>query len=658
MYKATKLLPHCVRISRPNNNPSWRFGVLRVTNPYNRSLSTLAEVISLAKPPTFDFTFDNLVDLQHQSSARYPNNRIFGTRKGDKYEWMTYKEFDQNVNNTRKLLHKAGLGYDDKVAIISSNRWEWAAFSYGIQGLGGQIVPMYEAQTQEDWQFIVEDSNAKLLVAATTRIYDIVKDYAGKVGQVKHVVCLDAPESESYSYQYLLKEVSSLPEVPRSSKVNADHLSTLIYTSGTTGKPKGVELTHGNIAANVIGGRLIANRPPQRETSLAFLPWAHVYGLTSELHSLVSSGSALALVPHRDQILECLMMVKPNVIMSVPVVYNKIYDGIMKAMAKQPPNVQYLFKLAMSTARSRNAKLEYGKWVNPFLELKHRILDRIVLKKLRDRIGGNIEMMASGGAATPLPVLQFFEDIGTPILEGYGLTETAPMISAGAPGWEKRRLGCVGVALPGIDIKIVDPDTLQDVPHDTDGEITCCGPNVMRGYHNRPEDTKEVFFYRGDKRYFRTGDLGRLVEGKFLKITGRIKEQFKLENGKYVVPAPLEDIYQRGPYIQQAYLYGADRPHTILLIVPNYAEIANWAKDTKQEDVLKMVPTALDIPNLKDNNMKLFKNEEFVHLIDAEVHTFATQSFNTTIYCNTHRVNRAPLTILLDNPPRSGIKAL
>eukprot|EP01040_Poterioochromonas_malhamensis_P003295 gene3295-3513_t len=317
-----------------------------------------------------------------------------------------------------------------------------------------------------------------------------------------------------------------------------------------------------------------------RKVSLAFLPWAHVFGQVNELHTFISTGSSLAIVPHRDQLLECIQIVKPTALFSVPIMLNKIYDGIMKGVKQQSFIKRSIFKLALRVARKRNHKKEYGQPVSSLLEWQFQLFDRIVFSKVRERLGGRVQRVGAGGAAAGMEVLHFFEDIGLSVIEGYGLTETSPVVTAGSVDWEYRRLGCVGVPIHGIDVKIVDPTTLQPVPNDTDGEITVSGPIVMKGYHNNPQATEEVFFTYNNQRYFRTGDLGRLVEGKFLKITGRIKEQFKLENGKFVVPAPLEDIFSRGPFIAQSFLYGVNRPYTILFVVPNYQEWSQWANSS------------------------------------------------------------------------------
>lgn len=221
--------------------------------------------------------------------------------------------------------------------------------------------------------------------------------------------------------------------------------------------------------------------------------------------------------------------------------------------------------------------LEQGKQPPLMVNLQQRLFDKVVFSKIRERLGGQVEYMVGGGAATSVEVLHFFEDIGVPICEGYGLTETSPTISSSTPGWEKRRLGCVGVPMPGLDVSIVDPVTLEPVPHGAVGEVCASGESVMVGYHNNQKATSDVFFEKNGKKWFRTGDLGQFVDGKFLKLTGRIKEQYKLNNGKYVVPAPLEDMLCRSRFIAQSFVFGDNRPFNIALVVPDLVELKAWA---------------------------------------------------------------------------------
>ena len=305
------------------------------------------------------------------------------------------------------------------------------------------------------------------------------------------------------------------------------------------------------------------------KTSLAFLPWAHVYGQTCELFLLFSTGSAMAIVPHRDLIVDCIGIVKPEILISVPTLFNKIYDGVMKKVSQGSAVSKFLFNRALKISRKKNHLEEFQKPVPFFLQFQFRFYDSLVFKKLRERLGGRLISMTAGGASTNPIIEAFFQDIGIPILGGYGLTETSPVVSGSSLTWESRRIGTCGVPLQDVSLLFINPETLEEVDsfhsnenknkdpssfkkgEGEEGELCVNGPCVMNGYHRNPQATAEVFLMRNGKKYFRTGDLARLVDGRFLKITGRIKEQFKLENGKYVVPIPAEDAICRSVFISQ-----------------------------------------------------------------------------------------------------------
>lgn len=523
------------------------------------------------------YPFKTLVDMQLATSKEYADKPLFGTKKGSQFEWMQYSDFGKNVQLFRNVLIHHNINKGDRVAVISNNRVEWAIAFYATVSLGASFVPMYEAQLEKDWEYIIQDSGSKVVLVANEKIYEKTLKYLGKLGNLQSMLCFDVNESTTYSYKHWMDLVAKEP--PRAvSDVSPQDLAVIIYTSGTTGKPKGVKLSHHNLVSNIKGIIAIGSYKDGKEvikgqTSLAFLPWAHIYGQTCDLHSFMAVGSAMA-IAQREELLDSIGIVKPTIINSVPVLYNKIYDGVMKKMNEGSPIVKSLFNRAMTVSRKRNDLIEYGKPVGLFLELQHTILDKIVLSKIRDRLGGHLVGMTCGGAALSDTVLKFFTDIGIQTLCGYGLSETSPVVTFCGPEWKDRRLGSVGVAIPGMEVMILDPATQEEAPLGTDGEICCTGESVMMGYHNNPKADEEVFLYKNGKKYFRTGDQGKLVEGRFLMITGRIKEQFKLNNGKYVVPITTEDSLTRSQYIAQAVLYGDNKKYTVCLLVPEMAEVS------------------------------------------------------------------------------------
>lgn len=320
----------------------------------------------------------------------------------------------------------------------------------------------------------------------------------------------------------------------------------------------------------------------------------------------------MAICPSREELLECFQIVKPTHLFSVPALFNRIYDGVHNKVGEAPAIRQKIFHAAMAISRERNHKLEYHEPVSAWLNFKFNVVDKIVMSKLREVLGGKLRHIASGGAASSPKVIRFFEDIGIPVMEGYGLTETSPVLTAGVPGWEGRRLGYTGVALEGVTLKIVDPETLQEVPLGEEGEVCGAGDSIMVGYRNNEAANQEVFFHLHGQKFFRTGDLGLIHEGKFLKITGRIKELYKLENGKYITPVPLEDTICRSRFILQTMLYGANRVHNVALIVPDFDQLLPWAQ---KQGLLQKDAVLTDL-ELRKN---LLEQDAVVQLFQSEI---------------------------------------
>ncbi|CAM9505827.1 unnamed protein product, partial [Discosporangium mesarthrocarpum] len=264
----------------------------------------------------------------------------------------------------------------------------------------------------------------------------------------------------------------------------------------------------------------------------------------------MAHGASLGLAQGVDKLLENMGEVRPTLLYAVPTLFKKVYDGIHAKVAESSPIRQYLFHKTLQVAHHRRVHQEKGQEVGAITELQHSVLDKVVLGKIRERFGGSLRVSFVGGAATPLEVLSFFENIGIRICEGYGLTETSPLVTINSPDQEFRRLGSTGRCLEGVTVKVFNNG--EEAGHNEEGEVCVSGPNVMQGYKNLPEESAKVFFEHNGQRFFRTGDLGRMDEGIYLRITGRIKEQYKLENGKYVVPGPIEAALTSSKYITQA----------------------------------------------------------------------------------------------------------
>jgi len=512
--------------------------------------------------------FTDLIHVLQTSVARFGSRPLFGTKQAGEWHWITFQEFSDRVDAFRGGLAELGIGPDDTVAIISGNRVEWAIAAYATYELGARFCPMYESQLEKDWEYIIKDSGTQVLITSTTPIYETARPWAGKLGALKRVFSMALPADDEASF--LALEARGRDHPAPVAEIDPDSICGFIYTSGTTGNPKGVLLSHGNICANLNSAIEILPLY-ETDTSVSFLPWAHSFGQTAELHLMVSRGAAMAIAESIEKLVENFAEIRPTVLFSVPRIFNRIYDGVHKRMAEEGGVKKVLFDAGMENAERRK-QLQAAGQRSSLVELKHKFFNKVVFAKVRARFGGRLRYAISGGAALAPEVAEFIDKLGICVCEGYGLTETSPVVSVNLP--DRRKIGTVGPALPGVEV-IIDRSVVDDESSD-DGEIIVKGGNVMKGYHGLPEETAEVMTADGG---FRTGDLGRLDEEGFLIITGRIKEQYKLENGKYVVPAPLEELLQLSPYVAQAFIHGVNKPANVALIVPDRAAIGKWAEE-------------------------------------------------------------------------------
>ena len=446
------------------------------------------------------------------------------------------------MDQCRAVLKDLGVKDGSKVAIISNNRWEWAAVTAAAYSLKATAVPMYEAQLPSDWTYILNDSEAMVLFVANDSILATVRrEVQANVPGLKAVFSMDAVEGQAHAFATVMAAQEPDEDGNYINVPSPDDLANLIYTSGTTGKPKGVELTHANFASNVqAAARTMVTNPRDfirhDDCSLAFLPWAHSYGQTCELWMSMSHGASMGISRGIPAILEDLQLVKPTVLFSVPTLYKKIYDGVHNLIVSSSPIRKRLMQTALAIGHERVMAERGSRGPLGFFErTQFKVLDRLVLSKIRGRFGGRMRHGFVAGAACPAEVLNFMDSIGIPICEGYGLTETSPIITINTP--EQRHVGSVGRPIGGVTVYICNEDG-EEVPRGQEGEICCVGPNVMRGYYKNDAATKEVLSkppstssHCSGQQMFHTGDLGRQVESGFVYVTGRLKEQYKLENG-------------------------------------------------------------------------------------------------------------------------------
>ncbi len=513
--------------------------------------------------------FETLVDIYEHATQKYPDNPLFGVKKDGRWEWMTYRQFRELTEAMRGALAQLGVEKGDRVALISNNRPEWAVVAYAAYGRGASVVPMYESQQDKDWKYILKDCGAKVLFVSKPEILQRVLAFRDELPDLQHIGLFegDLPEGEGlHTFEQLVERGKEHPA--EISHPDPEDVAGFIYTSGTTGNPKGVLLSHRNLATNV--SAIHALFPiGSEDRSLSFLPWAHSFGQIVELHGLFSMGASMGIAEAVDKIVQNLSEVRPTLLFSVPRIFNRIYDGLNKRMAEEGGLKKKLFEAAIANEKRRRELAAEGRTCMG-AELKHKLFDKLVFSKVRERFGGRLRYAFSGGAAISKEVAEFIDSLGIMVYEGYGLTETSPIATANYPG--HRKIGSVGKAIPGVRI-VIDKEVTGD---EVDGEIVVYGHNVMKGYHNLPEENAKVFTEDGG---FRTGDMGRMDEDGYVYITGRVKEQYKLENGKYVVPTPLEEKLKLSPFVANVMVYGDNKPYNVALVVPDMEMLGKWAAE-------------------------------------------------------------------------------
>jgi long-chain acyl-CoA synthetase len=511
--------------------------------------------------------YKDLCELYESSVRSFSEKPLFGAREARGWHWLSYRDFASRVDLLRAAMAMRGVGRGDRVALIAPNGVDWATVAFAAFTSGAVLVPIYPYQRYDDWLDILRDANPRIVFTHDIEAASAVNGWRSELHKDLTLVCTAGRAiAGSVSLDELTER--ALSEARPVQHVDPKDLCTLIYTSGTSGRPKGVQLSHANVVAVLNDLRRIFP-VTSADRSLAFLPWAHAFGQVVELYGLFSMGASLAVAPNEEEIVKSLQEVKPTLLFSVPKLFNRLYDTLQERIRREGMVTRRLFDEALENARQRRRVRSLGK-ARGMLELKAKLYDRLVFERIREQFGGRVRYAVSGGAQLSPEVAEFVDSLGITLYEGYGLTEAAPIVSANWPG--ARKLGSVGKPLPSVRVMIdhnVGPNT-------RDGEIIVYGPNVMRGYHNAPEETSRALTPEGG---LRTGDLGYIDKDGYLFVTGRIKEQYKLENGRYVVPTPLEAELRASRFIRHVMLCGDGRPHNVALIVPEYEYLDDWAHE-------------------------------------------------------------------------------
>jgi long-chain acyl-CoA synthetase len=541
-----------------------------------------------------------LFDVPYHQQLNYPNDRMFVTKVKGQWIPVSTDEFLTKVNDLSRGLVGMGIQPGEKVALVSTNRVEWNMMDIAIQQVGAIVVPVYPNISSADYRHIFNDAGVRFGFVGSAQLFDKIGKLKSDIASLENLFTFDEVGGAPH-YTEVMAAGSDIPIAQVNqlkANVRNEDLATIIYTSGTTGNPKGVMLSHNNILSNVFACQ---ERIPADEHSnvLTFLPVCHVY--ERMLHYLyMYLGSAIHFAESMDTIGENIREVSPEVFTAVPRLIEKVYDRIMAKGDEQKGVKRALFFWAVRLAEEYDVIGKSG-----WYRFKLWIARRLIFSKWQEALGGKVRAIASGSAALQPRLARIFLAAGINVLEGYGLTETSPVISVNCLK-NGIRIGTVGPLLEGVKVKF-----------GPDGEILVKGPNVMMGYYNLPDKTAEVLDPQG---WFATGDIGEMVEDKFLKITDRKKEIFKTSGGKYVIPQVMENKFKESRFIEQVMVVGEGQKFPAALIVPAFSFIKDWAAKkgvdlgsgtpediVRNEQVLSRVQEEIDKMNEQYGNWEKIK---------------------------------------------------
>ena len=496
----------------------------------------------------------------------YPKEEFLLEKKEGAYRAVSMAEFERRVRHFALGLRELGFAAGDKLCLLSENRPEWAVTDFAVLCSGGLTVPIYTTLTSEQSHYIIDDSDAKIVVVSNAELWRKIEPLRSRLPKVRHFISMEpaAPDGALTMDEVRARGRAAEEKEPGAfdamcARVKPDDEASLIYTSGTTGVPKGVILTHRNFLSNIQSALRIISFT-ERDTVLSFLPLSHVLERMVTF-TYVTVGATIGYAESVETVAQNLLEVRPHIMVSVPRVFEKIYARVMDQVLAGSPLKRKIFFWALGIGKRVSALTLAGKPVPPALRWKRGLAHRLVFRKIIDKTGGRIRFFVSGGAPLSRDIAEFFHALGLVILEGYGLTETSPCLTINS--FEALRFGTVGKPLPGIEIRILE-----------DGEILARGPNIMKGYYKKEAETREVM----EGGWFHTGDIGHFDADGFLVITDRKKDLIVTSGGKNVAPQPIENILKLSPYITSAVVLGDRKRFISALIVPNFEKLEAWAR--------------------------------------------------------------------------------
>ncbi len=496
-----------------------------------------------------------------------PNQRAQMVRRNGAWESISSAELLRRVAGLSTALVELGVKSGDPVALFAANRPEWHTADFAISGSGGVTVPVYFNESPDRMTYILKHSGARVIVVAGAEQLKKLLPCRAQLPELEHVIVADGGAdvpTECLRYETLIATAGGAEIAAyrmRAAQVLSGQLCTVIYTSGTTGEPKGVMLTHNNMSSNVTDSCATFDFNAGTDVALSFLPLAHVYGRMLD-YIYIFNGVSVAYVESVDLVAQALLEVHPTVIAAVPRFFEKIYARLMEQGSKTTGIKRKLFDWAIDVARRAAPWRTGAGGASPILTAQWAVADKLVYKKIRTGTGGKLRMVFSGGAPLSKDLAEFFWSVGIPIYQGYGLTETSPILTSNYP---QNRSGSSGRPIPNVLIRIAG-----------DGEILAKGPCVMQGYYKSPDATREAIDEEG---WFHTGDVGYLDADNYLFITDRKKDLIKTAGGKFVAPQPIENALKTSPYITNAMIVGDQRRFVVALIVPNAVTVSAKLQD-------------------------------------------------------------------------------
>ena len=538
---------------------------------------------------------ERLFDIPYWQQKNFPNPNMFVSKENGNWHGISTGEFILRSMEVSKGLISLGIQPGDKIAVASSNRLEWNILDIGVQQIGAILVPVYPNISENDYRFILNDAQVKICVVSNLELATKMSNVKGDISSLEHLFTFDEIDGFT-NWKQIFELASSTPETDvhkRMEQVKKTDLVTIIYTSGTTGNPKGVMLSHNNLLSNL---EACKSRIPADNNSnvLTFLPVCHVY--ERMLHYLyMYLGCSIHFAESMETIGDNIREVKPDVFTAVPRLIEKVFDKIMTTGDSLTGIKRKLFFWAVALAEEYDV---VGK--SAWYKFKLSIARKLIFSKWQLALGGNVRAIASGSAALQPRLARIFLAADIPILEGYGLTETSPVVSVNS-FVEGIRIGTVGTLIDHVEVQLAE-----------DGEILVKGPNVMMGYYNNQTATDEVIDKDG---WFHTGDIGIFQEGKFLKITDRKKEIFKTSGGKYIAPQAMENKFKESRFIEQIIVIGENEKFPAAMIVPCFAFIKEWG-------------TRHGMDLSQDSNESISSNPDVYKRIKQEVNSYNEQFGN------------------------------